>query len=60
MVMFLQYSSAVFAFIAAVLWLWSAQVKLPHAIQQIDAGFFDDTTPKPVDDLDRLTSGLTR
>jgi hypothetical protein len=56
----LQHLSAFCAFIAAVLWLSSALVKLPDAIRHLDAGFIDDTQPKPVDDLDRLTSGLAR
>ena len=57
---YLQYASAFFAFIAALLWLLSALVKLPKAIEVIDAGYFDEAKPKPSDDLDRLTQGLTR
>jgi hypothetical protein len=54
------YASAGFAFIAAALWFWSARVRLPDAIRAIDDGFINDEQPKPVDDLDRLTMGLTR
>lgn len=57
---FLQNASVCFAFVAAALWFLSARVKLPDYIQNIDEGFINDTQPKPVDDLDRLTSGLTR
>ena len=49
-----------FAFVAATLWFLSARVKLPNYIRHIDEGFLDDSQPKPDDDLDRLTGGLTR
>jgi hypothetical protein len=54
----MQYLSACFAILAAALWFWSAKVRLPAAILHIDNGYF--TQPKPIDDLDRLTSGLSR
>jgi len=55
---YLQHLLAGFAFAAAALWLWSAKIRLPGAILHIDAGSFSQ--PKPIDDLDRLTSGLAR
>jgi hypothetical protein len=57
---FMQYLSAGFAVAAAALWLWSAKVRLPEAIRHVDAGFFGGNEPKPIDDLDRLTSGLAQ
>jgi len=54
----IQYCSAFFAFVAAGLWFWSARVSLPKYIQHIDMGNFNDSQPKPPDDLDILTSGL--
>ena len=54
------YASAAAALAAAVFWLWSARVKIPGAIRQIDLGHFGGTTPKEPDDMDKLTSGLVR
>jgi hypothetical protein len=33
---YLQWVSAGFAFLAAALWLWSARVRLPKAIEHVD------------------------
>lgn len=52
--------SAFLALVAAAFWLASATVVLPKAIESIDGGSFDQTTPKPDDDLDRLTKGLRK
>ena len=57
--MFIQSMSAFCAFGAAGLWFWSAMIKIPRAIREIDDGSITDV-PKPEDDLDRLTNGLFR
>ncbi|MGB3865057.1 MAG: hypothetical protein WBA29_05450 [Xanthobacteraceae bacterium] len=54
-----QWTSIIAGAIAAFLWFWSANVRLPDAIRHVDAGHFGETE-KPEDDLDRLTSGLAR
>jgi hypothetical protein len=54
------WGSAGFAFVAAALWLWSARVRLPATIKQIDFGSIDPAEPEPIDDLRRLTNGLKR
>lgn len=57
--MHLSYFSAVAALVAAALWFWSASVPTPDRIAMVDGGFIDGS-PKPIDDLDRLTIGLKR
>jgi hypothetical protein len=44
--------------VAAGLWLWSALVRMPREIRKVDHGWIGED--KPVDDLDRLTTGLVR
>ena len=56
----LELGSLAAALAAAAFWFASARVKLPAAIRTIDEGFFSDGQEKPVDDLDRLTSGLRK
>jgi hypothetical protein len=56
----IQYGSAGFAFVAAMIWLAAFFMKIPKAILQVDNGFIDNAIPKPVDDMDRLIAGLHR
>ena len=52
----LQYASAFFALIAALLWLRSSTIKVPKIIRSVDLGWLDGS--KEDDDMDRLTTGL--
>ena len=54
-----QWLSIIVGLVAAVLWLWSALVRIPNRILRIDAGFVSGGKDAD-DDLDLLTKGLAR
>ena len=55
----MQWLSIVAGLVAALLWFWSARVRMPVLIERIDGGDFSDGKEAD-DDLDRLTKGLAR
>jgi hypothetical protein len=56
----LQGLSAALALLATIFAILANRVQIPNEIKKIDLGYIDENKPKPVDDLDRLTSGLSR